>query len=123
MTHASYAITAERTQLLSPKETAIRAIFDFKRAIGGAPGNLMILNEAFRGIGGFALFRALEIMNFNAIGCSISILLVESDFINRGWLMKINRISISGQFKRRQEVQQLTLAFSPQRWRFHTGRT
>ena len=67
---ASYAITAERTQLLSPREIAIRAIFDFKRA--RAPGNLMILNEAFRGIGASLLFRALEIMNFNALGCSIS---------------------------------------------------
>ena len=101
---AAYAITAERTQLLSPKETAIRAIFDFKRAIGGAPGNLMMLNESFREVGGFAPFRALEIMNFNATWLENRPFSSLSPTLSiQGWLMKINRFNISGQFKRRQE--------------------
>ena len=110
---ASYAITAERTQLLSPKETAIRAIFDFKRAIGGAPGNLMILNEAFRGIGGFAPFPCTGDYELQCnLAATSPILLVESDFVQSRVVDENQSHQHIRSIQTKTRVQQLTLAFS-----------
>lgn len=110
---ASYAITAERTQLLSPREIAIRAIFDFKRAIGGAPGNLMILTEAFREIGGFASFPGTGDYELQ---CNLAekspILLVESDFIHSRVVDENQSHQHIMSIQTKIRVQQLTLAYS-----------
>lgn len=110
---AAYAITAERTQLLSPKETAIRAIFDFKRAIGGAPGNLMMLNESFREVGGFAPFPCTGDyeLQCNLAGKS-PILLVESDFVHSRVVDENQSFQYIRSVQTKTRVQQLTLAYS-----------
>lgn len=110
---ASYAITAERTQLLSPREIAIRAIFDFKRAIGGAPGNLIIRTEAFREIGGFASFPGTGDYELQ---CNLAekspILLVESDFIHSRIVDENQSHQHIRSIQTKTRVQQLTLTYS-----------
>lgn len=110
---AAYAITSTEDRLLYPNETVDRALFEYKRAIGGAPGNLLIRRRHFEEVGGFATHPCTGDYELQTkLASKHPILLVKSDFVEVRTL-DVNQSALHLQsMQTRKKVHELTLSYA-----------
>ena len=110
---AAYAITADEDLLLQPNDTLHRALFEFKRAIGGAPGNLLIRRSHFLAAGGFENHPCTGDYELQTnLAAKYPILLVCADFVQIRTL-DFNQSAIHLQTTQtRKRIHDLTLTYA-----------